>query len=226
MAMLRIASAQINPTIGDIHANVALMLHCARQARDAHAQLVVFPEMSLTGYYPGDLLEDEDFQRRMEMGLQELQQATRETPHLVWIVGAPMRRQGPGKPFHNALLALQDGAILLQYDKQLLPTYGVFDERRHFEPGPDVARVLRVGDAQVGFMICEDGWNDAGLDYAINPFTRLADAAPGPGGDHQCQPQQRRQTRTTPRAVWRGLRTPSAGAGLREPDRRTRPTGL
>lgn len=178
MAMLRIASAQINPTIGDMHTNVALMLHCARQARDAHAQLVVFPEMSLTGYYPGDLLEDEDFQHRMEMGLQELQLATRETPHLVWIVGTPMRRQGPGKPFHNALLALQDGAIVLQYYKQLLPTYGVFDERRHFEPGPDVARVLRVGDAQVGFMICEDGWNDAGLDYAINPFTRLADAAP------------------------------------------------
>lgn len=176
--MLKITSAQINPTIGDIHANIALMLGAARQARDEQANLVVFPELSLTAYYPGDLLDDTGFQTRIMEGIEQLKIATRETPKLFWVVGAPMRRQGPGKPFHNALLVLKNGEIVLQYAKQLLPTYNIFDERRHFEPGPDVARVLRIADMQVGLMICEDGWNDEGQDYGVNPFQRLADASP------------------------------------------------
>ena len=76
------------------------------------------------------------------------------------------------------LRVVRDGEVLLEYAKQLLPSYNVFNERRHFEPGPDVARVLRVGGARVGFMICEDGWNDDGSDYPVNPFDRLRDAAP------------------------------------------------
>nr|WP_295783411.1 NAD+ synthase [Rhodoferax sp.] len=176
--MLRITSAQINPTIGDIAGNIALMLRAARQARDEAADLVVFPEMSLTAYYPGDLLDDANFQARVEAGLAQLLVATRETPQLYWVVGAPVRRSGIGKPFYNALLVVKNGEVVLQYAKQLLPTYNIFDERRHFEPGPDVARVLRVGDVQIGLMICEDGWNDDGQDYLVNPFQRLADAAP------------------------------------------------
>lgn len=176
--MLRITSAQINPTIGDITGNIALMLQAARQARDEAADIVVFPEMSLTAYYPGDLLDDANFQARVEAGLAQLLLATRETPKLFWVVGAPQRRTGIGKPFYNALLVLKNGELVLQYAKQLLPTYNIFDERRHFEPGPDVARVLRVGDVQIGLMICEDGWNDDGEDYVVNPFQRLADAAP------------------------------------------------
>nr|WP_315491129.1 NAD+ synthase [uncultured Rhodoferax sp.] len=176
--MLRITSAQINPTIGDITGNIARMLWAARRARDDAADIVVFPEMSLTAYYPGDLLDDANFQARVEEGLAQLLLATRETPKLYWVVGAPMRRAGIGKPFYNALLVLKNGEQVLQYAKQLLPTYNIFDERRHFEPGPDVARVLRVDDVQVGLMICEDGWNDGGQDYVVNPFQRLADAAP------------------------------------------------
>ncbi len=176
--MLRITSAQINPTIGDITGNIALMLRAARQARDDAADIVVFPEMSLTAYYPGDLLDDANFQARIEAGLAQLLIATRETPNLYWVAGAPMRRAGIGKPYCNALLVLKNGEQVLQYAKQLLPTYNIFDERRHFEPGPDVARVLRMGDVQIGLMICEDGWNDDGQDYVVNPFQRLADAAP------------------------------------------------
>lgn len=176
--MLKITSAQINPTIGDMQGNVALMLRAARQARDEHAHMVVFPELSLTAYHPADLLDDARFQIRLEAGLAQLKIASRETSTLFWVAGAPMRRDGPGKPFHNTLLVLKNGEIVLQYAKQLLPTYNIFDERRHFEPGPDVARVLRVGDLQVGLMICEDGWNDDGHDYTVNPFQRLADASP------------------------------------------------
>jgi NAD+ synthetase len=176
--MLRITSGQINPTIGAISENIHRMLKVARTARDDAAHLVVFPEMSLTGYYPGDLLDDATFQGLLETGQANLLKATRETPNLYWVVGAPVRHAGKGKPYHNALLVLKNGETVMQYAKQLLPTYNIFDERRHFEPGPDVARVLRIGHMQVGLMICEDGWNDEGHDYDINPFQRLADAQP------------------------------------------------
>lgn len=178
MSALRITLAQLNPTIGDFAGNVALMRGAAAKAMAKQAQMVVFPELSLTGYSPGDLLDEPDFIARAEQALAELLAATRQTPGLAWVIGAPMRRSGPGKALENSLLVLRDGEIALRYAKQLLPTYNVFDERRYFEPGPDVARVLRIGDAQVGFLICEDGWNDSGDDYGVNPFSRLADAAP------------------------------------------------
>lgn len=176
--MLRVSIGQINPTIGDIAGNVALMLDAARRARDERSDLVVFPELSLTGYYPGDLLDDPIFLGRIDAGLQQLKMATRETPALHWVVGAPLHRQGPGKSLTNSLLVLHNGQVLLQYAKQLLPTYNVHDERRHFEPGPDVAKVLRIGSATVGFLVCEDAWNANGAAYSVDPFSRLADAAP------------------------------------------------
>lgn len=176
--MLRITMAQINPTIGDIAGNIKLMLEAARIARNHYAHLVVFPEMSLTAYYPGDLLDDADFQSRIDAGLLDLRLSSRETPNLYWVVGAPTRRTGVGKSWHNSLLVIKNGEIVLQYAKQLLPTYGIFDERRHFEPGPDVSRVLRIAGTQVGFMVCEDGWNDDEQSYVANPFQRLADASP------------------------------------------------
>lgn len=174
----RITLAQLNPTVGDIAGNIALMSAAARQAQSDGAQLVVFPELSLTGYYPGDLLDEADFLAHTEQGLARLLELTRTTPGLHWVVGAPQRRDGPGKRLQNCLLVLADGELRLCYAKQLLPTYNIFDERRHFEPGPDVARVLCIGGLHVGFMICEDGWNDSGDAYAVNPFQRLADAAP------------------------------------------------
>jgi NAD+ synthase (glutamine-hydrolysing) len=176
--MLRITIAQLNPTVGDIAGNVARMAEAAARAAQEQADLLVFPELSLCGYYPGDLLDEPAFRERLDQGLQQLLQTSRQWPQLHWVIGAPTRAKGPGKPLHNSLLVLKDGAVRLRYDKQLLPTYNIFDERRHFEPGPDAAKVLRIGQAQVGFLVCEDGWNDAGADYATNPFARMADAAP------------------------------------------------
>ncbi|SHN22437.1 NAD+ synthase [Rhizobacter sp. OV335] len=176
--MLRITIAQLNPTLGDIDGNVAKMIAAARQAGTQGAELVVFTELGLTGYHPADLLEEPGFLQRVDAGLDALLQASRELPGLHWVVGAPLRRDGPGKRLHNMLLVLHAGEIVLRYAKQLLPTYNIFDERRHFEPGPDVAKVLRIGDTQVGMMICEDGWNDVAGDYAVNPFERMRDAAP------------------------------------------------
>jgi NAD+ synthetase len=174
--------AQINPTIGDIDGNIRLMREAARNAAGEGAAVIVFPELSLTGYYPADMLDDPQFQQRIESGLGSVRKATLEHPELYWVIGAPTVNRGIGKPFHNSLLVLKAGEIALTYHKQLLPTYNIFDERRHFEPGPDVAKVLRVhypgGEVHLGFMVCEDGWNDECHDYAINPFARLTEASP------------------------------------------------
>ncbi len=176
--MLTITLAQLNYTVGDIEGNAQKMIAAAQQAALAGAELVVFSELGLSGYYPGDLLDEPGFMQRVADGLSTLQQASRQWPALHWVVGAPLPHEGAGKRLQNALVVIKAGAIVRRYAKQLLPTYNVFDERRHFEPGPDVARVLRIGSTQVGLLICEDGWNDEGLDYTVNPFTRLADAAP------------------------------------------------
>lgn len=180
--MLRITLAQLNLTVGDIEGNVQRMVAAAHQAATEQADIVVFTELALCGYYPGDLLNEAPFVQRLEAGLALLRAASAELPQLHWAIGLPTPAHGPGKRLHNSLLVLQGGEERLRYAKQLLPTYGVFDERRHFEPGPDVAPVLRVGSTRIGFLICEDAWNDnpdaAARDYTSNPWTRLADAAP------------------------------------------------
>lgn len=176
--MIKVTLAQLNVTIGDMDGNVRKMIAAAQRARDDGADLVVFSELSLTGYYPGDLLDEPHFMARVAAGFAALLQASRQMPALHWVVGLPAVHNGPGKPLRNVLRVLRGGEVLLEYAKQLLPTYNIFNERRHFEPGPDVAKVLRIGAAQVGFMICEDGWNDDGSAYAVNPFDRLRDAAP------------------------------------------------
>ncbi len=176
--MFKLSIAQINPTIGDIDGNIALMCAAADRAHAEGASLVVFPELSLTAYYPADLLDDEEFVARIERGIARLREETKRRANLYWAVGTPTKNVGVGKRFHNSLLVIKDGEVVLTYHKQLLPTYNIFDEHRHFEPGPDVARVLDIDSVRIGFLICEDGWNDEGRDYLVNPFIRLADAAP------------------------------------------------
>ncbi|MCX7256916.1 MAG: NAD+ synthase, partial [Polaromonas sp.] len=176
--MLNITIAQLNFTVGDLTGNAARMIQAARQADADQADIVVFSELALTAYYPGDLLDDSGFITRVESTFDALLNASRQWPTLHWVIGLPVRRTGPGKPLANALRVIRDGQVLLDYAKQLLPTYNIFDERRHFEPGPDVAKVLNIRGVQTGFLICEDGWNDHGQDYPLNPFERLRDAAP------------------------------------------------
>ena len=88
----RITLAQINPTVGDVSGNIEMMQAAARKAVADGAALVVFPELSLTGYYPADLLDEPDFLTRVDEGLNTLLALTRSTPGLHWVVGAPMRR--------------------------------------------------------------------------------------------------------------------------------------
>lgn len=176
--MLNIAIAQQNPTVGDFDRNTSTTLTAMHKAATAQAHLLVCPELSTCGYYPGDLLEDPAFLSAMERSVTHLVQASQQYPHLTTIIGAARRNTGPGKPLHNALLAIRNGVIVAEYYKQLLPTYGIFDEYRHFEPGPERACVLEIAGHRIGFMVCEDGWNDAGRDYPVNPFAALRAAAP------------------------------------------------
>lgn len=176
--MLKIAIAQLNPTVGDIDGNSGAIIAAMRQAAQQGADLAVFAELALCGYYPGDLLEEPTFGERMAAGLDHVLEASRGLPGLVAVLGAVRANDGPGKPLFNALLAIREGVIVAEYYKQLLPTYGVFDDRRHFEPGPEGACVLQVGAHRVGFLVCEDGWNQEGRDYKVNPFTALREARP------------------------------------------------
>ncbi|MET3134679.1 NAD+ synthase (glutamine-hydrolyzing) [Oxalobacteraceae bacterium GrIS 1.11] len=176
--MLKLAIAQLNPTVGDFAGNAAATERKMADAAAGGADMVIFSELSLCGYYPSDLLEDAAFLERHDAALTGLLDASRRTPALVTVLGGVRRNPGPGKPLYNALLAIRDGAVVAEYYKQLLPTYGIFDERRHFEPGPEGACLLDVAGHRVGFMVCEDGWNDAGRDYLVNPFTALQAAKP------------------------------------------------
>ncbi|WP_050470388.1 NAD+ synthase [Herbaspirillum chlorophenolicum] len=174
--MLRIAIAQLNPTVGDFDGNAVQIIDAMQRAAAGRADLVAFPELAVCGYYPGDLLEEPRFLRNIEAALERIIAATRALPGLTAVIGAPRRNTGPGKPLFNALLAVREGAIVAEYHKQLLPVYGVFDDGRHFEAGPEVACVLPLKGVRVGFLICEDGWNDDLRSYRVNPFQKLADA--------------------------------------------------
>jgi NAD+ synthase (glutamine-hydrolysing) len=176
--MLKIAIAQMNPTVGDFDGNAAAIIQGMQRAAGEGGDIAVFPELSLCGYYPGDLLEDAAFLARLELALDKVMSASRELPALVSVIGTVRRNTGIGKPLFNGLLAIKNGEIVAEYYKQLLPTYGIFDERRHFEPGPEGACVLQVAGHKIGFLICEDGWNDEGQDYKVNPFSALRDSAP------------------------------------------------
>ncbi|MFZ6654468.1 NAD+ synthase [Undibacterium sp. TJN19] len=176
--MLNIALAQLNYTVGDFTGNAAAIIRTMQNAAEKNADVAVFSELCLCGYYPGDLLEDSSFLDRADAALQTILQASREWPALVTVIGTVRKHDWQGKPLHNALLAIRDGEIVAEYYKQLLPTYGIFDERRHFEPGAEVACTLTVKGCKLGFMVCEDGWNDEGHDYSVNPFSALSAASP------------------------------------------------
>ena len=164
---LRVALAQVNPTVGDLVANAALVRENFKTAQDAGAHIVVFPEMVLTGYPVEDLALRPSFQLASQSALAEL--ATSLTGKTVAIVG--YLDQVNGAP-QNMVAVISNGKIAARYAKCHLPNYGVFDEFRNFVPG-DKTLVVRIHGADIGIAICEDLWIDGGI------TSQLAQRQPG-----------------------------------------------
>ncbi|MDP1612022.1 MAG: NAD+ synthase [Sulfuritalea sp.] len=171
--MIRIALAQTNPLIGDVAGNLASVLEFTRKAASKGADIVAFPELTLLGYPPKDMLLDSRMLDAQNDAVQTLLRASQELAPVV-VVGVALPNPAPGKPLFNGLLAIRGGKIERIYRKQLLPTYDVFDERRYFEPGGRDPAMIEVGGHRVGLLICEDGWNFVGNDYAADPVSDLA----------------------------------------------------
>jgi NAD+ synthase (glutamine-hydrolysing) len=157
-ARIRIALAQINPTVGDLAGNVLKVRRTAADARRRGAQIVAFPELMLSGYPPEDLLLKPQF---LEDCRAALRRVARDVSGIAVLVGAPEPPSRPGGRPHNACHVLFGGKIAATYRKINLPNYGVFDEKRYFEPGEN-ALVVDFGGAVIGVNICEDVWVDDG----------------------------------------------------------------
>jgi NAD+ synthase (glutamine-hydrolysing) len=147
---VRLALCQMNPTVGDIAGNTGRIRGGLDDARAGGADLVLFGELALTGYPPEDLLLREHFLADARAALSEL---AAETHGVVAIVGFPERAEH----VYNAAAVLADGAVQAIYRKVHLPNYGVFDERRYFQPGSSSA-TIEVGGQLVGLTVCEDIW--------------------------------------------------------------------
>ena len=153
---MKLALAQINTTIGDFDGNVGRILDFHTRAAQAKAELVLFPELAITGYPPRDLLLRPRFVEDNLKALDELAGRAQGPP---MVVGFVDRNTGTGRPLRNSAAVIENGRIIQRIHKMLLPTYDVFDEDRYFEPA-ETNVALMLGGRRVGVTICEDIWND------------------------------------------------------------------
>jgi NAD+ synthase (glutamine-hydrolysing) len=174
LAPLTLALAQVNARVGDLDGNVRLVREHIGRARDAGAELVLFPELVLTGYPPEDLLLKEHF---LQAAQEALANVAGEAHGIVALVGFPERSDD----VYNALAVLVDGKVHSVYRKTLLPNYGVFDEQRYFQAGED-AMVLDLGRARLGLTICEDIWTPGhpATEEALAGATLIVNASASP----------------------------------------------
>lgn len=158
---LLLLMAQLNPTVGAIEANEKKITNVIEQYQKTH-DLIVFPELILTGYPPEDLLLHRNFIKRVQKSLQIIAQITQNT-HV--IVGHPLEEHGK---LYNALSIFHQGQVIATYKKQQLPNTGVFDEKRYFEPGLPASCLVQIKHHQIGFCICEDIWHQAPVKQIID----------------------------------------------------------
>ncbi|WP_315792011.1 NAD+ synthase [Fischerella sp. JS2] len=176
---MKIAIAQLNPTIGDLPKNAQKILKAAQQAVAQGARLLLTPELSLCGYPPRDLLLNPSFIEAMGITLQQL--ARDLPPKLAVLVGTVdenfQAKTTGGKTLFNSIAWLEAGKVKQIFHKRLLPTYDVFDEHRYFEPGLQ-ANYFTLDDINIGVTVCEDLWNDEEFwgkrSYTVNPIADLA----------------------------------------------------
>jgi NAD+ synthase (glutamine-hydrolysing) len=173
---MKIALAQTNPTVGDIAGNSAKIAEAIERAQAAGARLVVFPELSVTGYPPRDLLRKEQF---IADNLAAAEALARRCTKIAALVGyVRPTPKGTGRPLQNVAGLLEGGRIRHVHVKSLLPTYDVFDETRYFQPGPS-AQCVEVAGCTLGLSICEDLWDAVALGrelYGREPIAELTAA--------------------------------------------------
>lgn len=166
---MKTALIQTNPVIGDFSRNSSMIMDWVAKAKQAGCDLAIFPELSLSGYPPQDLLERRDFLAAHDKHLKQL---VNQIHGIGVILGTIEPRKGPGKPLFNSALLALDGKTLCTARKQLLPTYDVFDETRYFEPGEKTMSCM-FKELRLGLTICEDIWS-TNSSYACNPVKMLA----------------------------------------------------
>ena len=176
---MKIAIAQINPTIGDLLLNAQKILEAAQRAASSGVRLLLTPELSLCGYPPRDLLLNPSFVEAMGITLQNLaEDLPQNLAVLVGTVEQNLKASITGsKTLFNSMALLENGKVKQVFHKRLLPTYDVFDERRYFEAGLQ-ANYFTLDNIHIGVTICEDLWNDEEFwgkrSYAVNPIADLA----------------------------------------------------
>jgi NAD+ synthetase len=173
---MRIALAQVNPTVGDIAGNLAQVMQAMDEARRQGAQALVTSELAIVGYPPRDLLLRHGVVEACETAVQRVANAAGD---LYVIAGHPRRCPGGTRPLRNSASVCHAGQVLAVCDKQLLPGYDVFDEDRYFEPG-DQSLVIEIGGVRCGLVICEDLWRATDVTvertYPSEPVAELAKA--------------------------------------------------
>ena len=154
---MKIALGQINPTVGDFSGNAAKIIEFSQRAKAGGAELILFPELSVCGYPPRDLVERPSFVARNRQTAEQIASATRGISVICGLV-TPAESE-TGKSVMNSAALLQEGKVAFLQSKMLLPTYDVFDEMRNFAPAKS-QRLFSFGGSRVALTICEDAWND------------------------------------------------------------------
>lgn len=171
---MKIALAQINPTIGDFKGNTDKMIALAKKARSISSDLIIFSELAVSGYPPLDLLEKKEFVESNLVYLQRLVSSINKIGVICGFVDKNPDRKG--KPLFNSAVLFEDGKIIHKVHKRLLPVYDVFDESRYFEPGKECISFSYRG-YRLGLTICEDMWNDRDFfveqHYPLDPVEEL-----------------------------------------------------
>jgi NAD+ synthase (glutamine-hydrolysing) len=173
---VKIALAQINPTVGNFTGNLEKIIASTRRAADQGARLAVFSELAVCGYPPADFLEKPSFLARCRNAINELAEATRSLPTALIVGVALPARPDAGKPAVNAAVLLDCGHVLVEQHKRLLPFYDVFDEQRYFLPSA-AQHVVELDNLRLAISICEDAWNDKSFWprrlYSFDPLEEL-----------------------------------------------------
>jgi len=174
---MKIALAQINTIIGDFEYNTTKMLQFTEEAKRKGADIIVFPELAVTGYPPRDFLEFSDFIKKAENSIEQLKKASN---NIAIVVGTPsLNPVIEGKDLYNSVVFLHEGKEIYRQHKTLLPTYDIFDEARYFEEASSW-NIVHFKGKKIALTVCEDLWNLGNENplYTINPMDKIMEHKP------------------------------------------------